>query len=154
MKSAHKPFSKTLFAEYDALAREVCKQWLLASDCMDAWDNPDQYGPDVKYFAPGSIDTIKQMECEVKAVWKGGEFPWPSIQVLGRKEKYFVEGVDLFLMAGDASSFFHIKAADILASPRKEVRNKFVSDGEFFFDVPLEKAAMFEIVEVSDEQSA
>lgn len=155
--SVRKPFDAKLHHRHDKRAREVAKSWL-ESQGYSAHDNPDEYGPDIFYGHGTEPETanVRKMECEVKAVWKGGAFPWPSIQVLGRKEKYFKQGVDLFLMADDASAFFIIKADDILASPRKEVANKYVGGGEFLFDVPLEKAQLWEITsepEVTNESA-
>lgn len=136
-----KAFSKSLFAENDGVARAAGMLHLMAREqVLSIQNNPKKFEVDLLYtYLPNG--TQGMLEVEVKKVWKGGKFPYPSVQVLGRKRKYFCLGADILLLAQNFQDYAIIGHGDILASPTKLVPNRFVAQGEEFFDVPLDKIA-------------
>jgi hypothetical protein len=135
--STRKPFSSTLFEANDDVAKRMCIAWL-QSNGVGAAENVDPYGVDV-------VAADGLYECEVKHNWQGGEFPFPTIQVLERKTKYWKAGAYLFMVSGDHSAFLLLSPETILRSELVEVRNKYMPEGELFYDVPADAAAYFAV---------
>ena len=75
-----KPFDPKLYAENDSKARKAVHSFL-AKAGFSSKDNSNRYGIDIL-----GIDF--QIECEVKYNWVGNEFPFDSLQIPERKEKY------------------------------------------------------------------
>lgn len=142
MNEARKKFSPHLHARHDGTAKNVAMQWLESQGHESVVENPDPYGVDVLYELDGSS---MQLECEVKLSWKGPKFPYATIQVMGRKQKYFNEGADLFMLNATGDAAFFIANEAILTSPPKIVPNKYVSEGEWFYDVPVENALYIKV---------
>lgn len=137
-----KQFSRVLFDENDAIGKHVGIHY--ASQLEDEIIirvEPTKYGVDL--VATGKKHHY--IECEVKYNWKGGPFPYETIQVLGRKEKYFKQGAGLILVSANMQDFLYLSAKQILAAPKVKVRNKYVYEGEEFFQVPAKKAKYFEL---------
>lgn len=136
--SAYKKFDKELFDKNDKLAREAAKNYFMSLG-IDAVDNPDKYGPDI-LLKDGNM-----VEVEVKHSWKGNEFPFDTLQLPTRKEKFAKLGCIFLVFNTDLSCFLKIKSSDILTSPTKEVSNKFVSKGEKFYQVDIDKCELFSL---------
>jgi len=137
-----KKFSKVLFDENDAIGKHVGIHFAAQiEDEVIIRIEPTKYGVDL--VAVGKKHHF--IECEVKYNWKGGPFPYETIQVLGRKEKYFAQGAGLILVSANLQDFLYLTAKQILASPKVKVRNKYVFEGEEFFQVPAKKARYFEL---------
>lgn len=139
--SARKRFDPALYAENDEIARNFVKD-ILKDSGYQALDNPKKMGVDLLIYKD-SVH-IANVECEIKRVWKTTEFPYDSIQIPCRKEKYTgLKQPTVFLMLNaDQSQYLAITDKSLLASPKKEVPNKYVYKGEFFFQVDKD-AVMF-----------
>lgn len=122
-----KEFSPTLHAENDELAKLAAKQ---ALPDLGLVDNPDIYGVDLLYMG-GSV------ECERKKVWAGGPFPYYTVQVPYRKKHLFDNGAIYFLLAADNKSYLLIPPTSFSDSRVVEVANKYVAEGEKFYQIPL-----------------
>lgn len=136
--SGKKPFNRELFDQYDRMGREAAFKWLESLPGIE-WvkHNPERYGPDIQYCYKGQE---KFLEVEVKTNWKSGLFPYPTVNVLERKKKYWIKNVDLFLLSGEGCDFLFLTADLILDSPLKVMKwNKYAKD-EKFYDVPVHKA--------------
>jgi hypothetical protein len=61
--------------------------------------------------------------------------------VPGRKKKLFDNDMPTtyFVVSKSLKNMWYCKAADILDSPLVEIKNKEVAEGEYFYDVPIEK---------------
>jgi len=134
-----KRFDRDLYDTYDNVAKNGALRYL-ADVCaaQELRPHSDRYGADVEY-----IDwrgRSGKLEAEVKAVWTGGDFPYSDINVLGRKEKYFAAGTDLFMMAANYQDYLVIRGSNIIQCPLVEVANRYVWKGEKFFKVPIKLA--------------
>lgn len=88
----NKPFDQKLFDENDNAAREKTKHlFSLYRPTEQVIDNPDIYAQDLVIVGKGFI------EVEVKHNWGKGRFPFDSLHISYRKEK-FVDGVTNFVI--------------------------------------------------------
>lgn len=157
----NKPFSRALFQANDNLAKLAGFAHLNRAGACWASINKNDYGCDLVYRMPGDEiegeDTPPRLlEVEVKRTWKGGsEFPYPTINVLYRKMKYFLEGADLLLLADNCKDYLIIEADTILSLDPEELSNKYVSSFELFYQVPQEWATFYTLANaVSTTQDA
>lgn len=140
----NKKFSKTLFDQNDHVAKVAgFRHAALYTDAEQIFQPGNKYETDLAYKLPDG--RVQLLECEVKRTWKGGRFPFPSIQVLYRKEKYFAMGAQLLLLAANMLDYLVIEADDIMQSGLVVVPNKYVPEGEYFFDVPVEAAQFYKL---------
>lgn len=137
-------FNPTLFRQNDAVGKQAGLYHLLNHGAQWAGLNSDRYGVDLVYRLSHDMDTPPSMlEVEVKRVWPGGQFPYPTVNVLERKMKYFDQGADLLLLSGNLRDYLIIKAEDVIACKPVELYNKYVAQGELFRQVPIEKAEFY-----------
>jgi len=134
-----KPFSPSLFKENDNLARAAGKKYWSKLG-YEVWDNPDRYGPDL------IVNNEFYCETEIKRVWKGPEFIYPDLQLVGRKKKFI--GLDIpcvFMICNNEQTHAIIVHQDeVKDCPMVEVPNKYVHKGEYFFKVPVTKVVQIE----------
>lgn len=148
--SARKRFDPVLYSENDAIGRAKIKELLKGSE-YQVMDNPVKRGVDLLVYKD-SIH-IGNIECEIKRVWRTTEFPYDSIQIPERKQKYAeLDKPTIFVMLNnDQSSYLAIKNTTLLASPKKEVPNKYVYSGEMFFQVPKDQVVFNDLLKVIKE---
>ena len=126
-KSLNKPFSKELFDDNDLRAKEVIKKHLNAIDSDDIY-GPDLFVPDGNYYA----------EVEVKHSWKTYKFQFDTVNIPKRKLKYLDYGMVVFyVLSKDLRRAIIVQGRSLKPEYLKEVKNKFISEGEFFFQIPL-----------------
>lgn len=135
-----KEFSRELFNTNDRVARDITKSFYQKTFGESLADNPDVYGADLIY-------NNKLVECEIKIVWKEDVFPYESIQIPERKSKIFVNDrfSEFVMINNKLSVLLVLKKENILTSPMVEVPNKYISKGEFFFQVPIQHARFYHI---------
>ncbi len=143
-----KAFSRSLFEANDNIAKRAGMAHLahIGADWVSI--NKNDYGCDLVYRMPTDhvVDCPPRLlEVEVKHTWKGESFPFPTINVLFRKQKYFIEGADLLLLSGDMQHYLVLTADDILSQTPEEVSNKYVYGMEFFYQVPAERATYYKL---------
>lgn len=133
-----KRFNRELYEQNDGIARENVRKILDGSE-FNVVDNPKKRGVDLLIYKNGKH--ILNIECEIKKVWKGETFPYESLQIPARKEKYALGEIPtVFLVFNDEKNSYATVTGDVLInSPKKEVPNKYVYKGEFFFQVPTDK---------------
>jgi hypothetical protein len=129
-----KPFSPGLFKENDNLARAAGKKYWSKLG-YEVWDNPDRYGPDL------IVNNEFYCETEIKRVWKGPEFPYDTLQIAGRKQKFLDSELPcVFMVCNDEQTHAIIATEDeVRNSPLVEVPNRYVHKGEYFYQVPVTK---------------
>lgn len=134
----NKPFDRTLFAENDKKARDAVKAWFKGSKVYRVIDNPKKMGVDLLLYE--GEEHVGNIEVEVKRVWNG-DFKYTSVQFPQRKSKFCVlSQPTLFVMFNsDLSQFLTVTGQDLLSSPLAVVPNKYVFQGEQFYQVPLDK---------------
>lgn len=135
--SARKRFDRALYDEYDKKARQVTMAYLKSTG-MDACEHPDRYAQDLIAFAP--LDDFEyHVECEVKLVWTGKDFPYDSVQLPQRKHKFFDGKTKFFIWNKEldtAVTFWDNEISDLIPV---EVPNKYISKGEYFYQIPMER---------------
>lgn len=143
-----KRFDPTLHALTDNPAREKVKE-LLKDSGYNVIDNPKKRGVDLLVYNEKGKH-VANIECEIKLVWKALDFPYENIQFPERKEKYAIlEVPTVFLMFNhDQSSYLTVTGDVLITSPKKEVPNKYVYKGEYFFQVPKDKVKFNDVVKV------
>ena len=135
MQGAYKKFDKDLYKKYDESAKKKTKQFI-ESMGWKVEDHPDKYAQDLVATKDG-----KQFlaECEVKLVWDQPKFPFDTIQLPERKNKFFKKQTVFFIWnknLNDAIYFWSNHVKDLIPV---EVKNKFVKSGELFYQIPLDK---------------
>lgn len=134
---SYKKFDQKLFDGNDQPARQAAKKFW-ESRGVHARDNPDRYGPDL------ILDIGNMLEVEVKHTWKD-KFPFDTLQLPSRKEKFAKLGCMFMVFNSDLTKAFLFDGDTVLDSPRKEVYNKYVSQGEIFFQIPISKVKLCEL---------
>lgn len=150
MMSVYKKFDKKLHAENDKIARNVVKSFFnnrFSKDGVTIIDNPNKYGVDLWMMRNGNI--IANLEAEVKIVWKGHRFPFPNIQFPTRKKKFAGLGKPTMycMLNEDKSRLLTVWDKYFTDDKIVEVPNKYVPQGEMFYQIPLDKAVFYDINE-------
>jgi hypothetical protein len=150
MNPARKRFDPKLYEENDVIARNCVKNILKGSE-YQVLDNPKKRGVDLLVYKD-SVH-IANIECEIKRVWKDKDFIYNTVQIPSRKEKYSkLDKPTIFVMFNnDQTQYLSIKDTTLLASPKKEVPNKYVFKGELFFQVPKDQVIFNDLLEVLEE---
>lgn len=141
---ARKRFDINLYEQNDKLAKESAIK-LLDKRKYKIEENPKKRGVDLLVYNKG--EHIFNIECEIKRVWTGKDFPYESVQFPERKEKFAkLDKPTLFIMFNkDQSAFLAVDSRDLVKSPKVEVPNKYVYSGELFFQVPLKKVSFNDV---------
>ena len=140
-----KKFDRKLFEENDRKARGIAKKFLEDAG-YKAIDNPKKYGPDLIVTKNDEVRGF--VECEIKRVWKGKDFPYESVQFPERKGKYVFkndEPVTFLMLNEDCSRMLLVDGNDVVDSPLVEVSNRFIRAGEYFYQVPCSKVKFFDV---------
>lgn len=131
MQGAYKSFDRKLYSVNDN-AKELAIEYFKRLG-MSAIVNPNEYGVDL------IVDNQFYCEVEVKHNWKGNSFPFPTLQIPERKKKFATldKPVVFMVMSSDRTKALVAKDDDVLSSPLKTVSNKYVKNGEKFFQVDV-----------------
>ena len=134
-----KPFDKQLFEENDVRARTAVSGYLRKIGWI-VRDNPDRYGVDLLLQTKELEYDCLAIECEIKRVWSGSEFPWKTIQLPMRKAK-FVRSADMpvnfWVLNSECTHAIVIPGSALSGYAPVEVPNKYVAAGEKFYQIPV-----------------
>lgn len=130
-----KKFDRTLHKEHDKKARMRTMEFMQIKG-YEVWENPNEYGQDL--IAEGSKGKFF-VECEVKTVWRGDTFPFDSLQLPERKSKFFTKPTLFFIWNNELSCAMMFKSDHVKDLHPVEVPNKYVSSGELFYQIPLDR---------------
>ncbi len=135
--SAYKKFDEQLFRESDSPAR-IAVLTHLDSQGLFATENVDKYGPDLVLYS--GYKPMSYIEVEIKRGWTGSDFPFPTVNLPVRKEKFLNLGlpIEFWILNGTLDSAIIIPDYTLDSSLIKEVRNNQIEDGEMFYQVPAE----------------
>ena len=141
----HKPFDQALHDLYDKPAKDAVSRWLSIWDKCQVFPG-DTYGVDLVAYRDGSL--YAYIEVEQRSF--NGRCRYDTIHVAKRKAKFFDKKHFTFLFAIDVDMQwgYFCEYITILASPLREVKNKYVAEKEYFYDVPTSAFVEFEINEV------
>lgn len=143
--SEQKQFDKDLYDCWDSKGKNKISNIVKNNTKFKVVDPINQFDVDLLVYDEG--DYKFNIEVEIKLVWGTKEFPYNTVQFPARKEKFcHKEKPTLFVMFNkDTSSYLCVTSKDLLDSPTHIVRNKYVRDGEYFFQVPVEKVIFNDI---------
>lgn len=141
-----KQFSNKLYDEYDVLARQHFKRYL-EEHGVEYVDHPfGKYGIDIAgRFPDGGVALF---DVEVRPIWRENDskFPFDTIHLPERKGKYLrynYKGAPIptyfIAFRRDYKAFVVIDADDVDEDILIPVKNRYVSDGELFFDIDTNK---------------
>ncbi len=129
-----KRFSKADFERYDNAARQMTQKHLELTG-HTVVPHPDRYAQDL---IATKDDTSILVECEVKVVWSGSTFPYETVQLPQRKQKFFAQPTLFYIWNKQLNCAVTFLSEDIKDLTPVEVPNKYVHKGEYFFQIPLE----------------
>ena len=134
--SEKKRFDRALYEEYDKKARKATTDYLKGIG-FEVCEHPNRYAQDLIAFSP--MDNYEfYAECEVKVIWDSEEFPYETVQLPQRKQKFFDGNTKFFIWnkgLTKAITFWDAEISDLIPV---EVPNKYVHKGEYFYQIPLE----------------
>lgn len=146
MQGKYKQFDPELHAATDSAARTTVLRYLDRTSLGGWCSNTDQYGVDlVRHSANGEI--AAGTEVEIKRVWSGPDFPWDSLQVPERKHKFtkLQFPVEFWILNKELTHALVIPAGVLAEYEPVEVANKYISKGERFYQVPLDRCNLIEL---------
>ena len=134
MIGKHATFNPIAFARADKLARTHTTEFL-ENLGWSVIEHPDKYAQDL--VATRGSDRFF-VECEQKPLWKGERFPFNSVQLPERKQKFFADKTLFFIWNNEWTSAFIFWSHKISHLDPVEVKNRRIANGEYFFQIPLE----------------
>lgn len=149
MAYGYKKFDINLYRQNDERARILVASTLRAEG-LDVADNPDQYSVDLLVSKPGSPNPFLAVECEIKRVWESGWFPghWNTLQIPARKRKYIDQSpywVEYWVLNAAGTHAMIVPEDLLVRSPLVVVSNKYVPNGEKFYQVPVSECIQVEL---------
>lgn len=138
----YKVFQQKDFNKYDEAARSAAKRFW-SSVGYTCEDNPDEYGVDLVVEGQN-----KRFFCEVevKTVWHGVQFKYPTIHLPVRKAKFLTQPTQFMIFNNSLTHAALFGRKVVLNSPCVEVSNVKIMHGEKFFDVPLSQAKFVQTI--------
>lgn len=128
MLGRRKGFSKSLHEKYDAMGRESALEHF---KCWGIKLTPHPNEKDVDFIMEdGTI-----LDVEVRTKWTGPVFPYSSIHVLERKERYLDQKFLMMFISMDQNYALLLREHQIKKCPKKYSPN-YLNKNEYVFDVP------------------
>lgn len=138
----HKYFEPQDFDKFDAAAKTVAQLFWkrLGYNCIE---NPDIYGVDLLVEGKG-----KQFGCEVevKQLWHGHEFPFPTLHLPYRKKKFTEQPTSFFVLNNGMTHAAIVSRKAVKAAPVNIVKNYKVPTGERFYAIPASEVQVLNII--------
>jgi len=147
MIGKRKKFDSKLHEQNDGIAKTKIKEVLscILKDGVSITENQNKYSVDLVLLYNNKI--IGVAECERKLVWGDCEFPYDSIQFPERKAKFANLGCPVMfcMLNKQCNRLAVVMGKTLLNSPKKQIANKYIASGEYFFQVPTNKAMFFNV---------
>lgn len=124
-----KPFSKELYDRCDKKGKEKVKAYYRKKGIV-VTEFENQYDLDLKE----SKDKFF-VEVEVHESWQGRSFPFDTIHIPVRKQKYITGKTLFFILNKEMTNALVIPDSLLNDKDKIEVKNKYIQNGEEFFDV-------------------
>ena len=132
-QAVRKRFDRKLYEECDQRARQCTTQYLENAG-YEVEPHPDRYAQDLIATKEGESHMV---ECEMKLVWEGEAFPYPTVQLPERKKKFFNLPTQFFIWNFAGSHAVSFWSHEVQKLEPVEVPNKYVFSGEMFYQIPL-----------------
>jgi len=141
ISSEKKPFDKKLYDAFDLPAKNTVKEYLSKKFKEVREYTEDEYGPDL------IVDNRFFAEVEVKQNWDKYDFPFETLNIPKRKEKYLKYGKILyFVLSKDMKRSIIVDGINLKKEYLREVPNKYVPEGEYFYQVPVSLCKIIDII--------
>ena len=129
-----KPFNQQVHDACDPPAREAVIKYIKDTWGLNAWHNPNKYAVDL--IIERDKEAIGYAEIEMRD-WD--HCPFKTIHIPKRKDKLFDNNrhTIYFVVSRGITKAWYINSQVIKTSSVHEIPNKAVSQGEYFYDVPL-----------------
>ena len=137
----YKEFNKESHAANDKPAKDLVINFL-KSKGLDAMENPDKYGIDI---------VVPRYEVERREIWID-EFPFKTVHIPARKEKFLKHSIVYVVVNKDFDKLMFCRSEIIRQYNLIEVPNKSVPEGEYFYDVPIEKWRIYNTKESNENE--
>ena len=137
----YKEFNKESHAANDKPAKDLVINFL-KSKGLDAMENPDKYGIDI---------VVPRYEVERREIWID-EFPFKTVHIPARKEKFLKHSIIYAVVNRDFDKIMFCTSEVIRKYNLIEVPNKSVPEGEYFYDVPIEKWRIYNTGESNENE--
>ena len=105
-------------------------------------ENPDRYGIDI---------VVPRYEVERREIWID-EFPFKTVHIPARKEKFLKHSIVYVVVNKDFDKLMFCRSEVIRQYDLIEVPNKSVPEGEYFYDVPIEKWRIYNTGENNEHE--
>lgn len=137
-------YSQEMYDKFDEMGKNAVKRFF-AERNLKAVPNPTNKFVIDMYVYDGD-ELVALAEAEVRSEWTGKRFPFPTIHVPIRKDKYLHQDLPSFYFTinHDATATYVIDAQDVVKSNR-HMTDTTRQKNELFFDVPLSKAKLHRI---------
>ena len=147
MIGTRKPFDPQLHVDNDQAARLAVLRYLDRNSLGGWGDNPDQYGVDLIRYSSKDGTIAMGVECEIKRVWSGPDFMYDTLQLPARKQKFskLPYPVEFWILNKELTHALVIPSGVLAEYTPTEVRNKYVSAGEHFYQVPVDRCNLLEL---------
>lgn len=139
--SIRKPFNQQLHDENDPKARQAVMKFIRQCG-LTAVENENIYGIDLFISGKSSTGHVYNktpVEVERRECWNNERFPFSTVHIPKRKEKFFRANIVYAIVNKTYDRFMFCYSNSITNSELQEVSNKYITKGEYFYNVPLEK---------------
>jgi|TARA_R110000796_G_scaffold24123_3_gene68908 hypothetical protein len=145
MTAYRKPFSRNLYAKYDAAAKKKLIEHL-SKDGHTLVDAEESFDADLVTRKDGEKHFS---EAEVKTAWKG-DWPtnWAEIRIPERKKKLLskhTNNLKFYIFSGDMSKAWCIDSSLLTDDKLKEANGRNIYSGEQFYHVPYTEAQLINV---------
>ena len=129
-----KPFNQQVHDACDPPASEAVRKYIKATWDLNAWHNSDKYAVDL--IIERNKEAIGYAEIEMRD-WD--QCPFSTIHIPKRKDKLFDNDkrTIYFVVSKSIKRAWYVDSQLIKNSSVREIPNKAVSQGEYFYDVPI-----------------
>lgn len=131
-----KRFDRELYLLNDQKAKKAVLKYL-----GKGWgENPKKTGVDLV-----NIINTAFVECEIKQRFIGKEFPYETVQLPERKGKWKDLNIRYFILNKQCTYAIIIYPKSLKDSRLKEVPNKYVFKGEYFYQIPVKECDLVKL---------
>ena len=141
-----KPFNQEVHDACDPPARQAVTDWVFHEWGMMAYPNPDKYGVDLIAKRLGNV--VGYIEVETRDWFQEDtKCPYNTIHIAQRKYKLLTNDFPtlFFAVTRDFKNAYWCTSKSVLESPVHEIPNRAVKEGEYFYDVPIEKFSYIDL---------
>ena len=146
--SVYKNFDQNNYDKNDQLTRDAVLRYLRGEGHY-VIENPDKYGPDLILYS--GYKPVAYIEVERKLVWRGANFPYPTVNLPERKAKFLKTKlpIDFWILNHDLNCAMIIPDLAVELKFLNEVANSSIASGEMFYQIPLELCNYVELTQGS-----